>query len=96
VGLLKAEPATSAIHPTLQGKGGVGKSVVANILAQYFRHHGKHVFCIDSDPVNQTFSQYAELGAEHLALIRNGRIDSAGIDVLIDRLSGRGWNPPRR
>ena len=36
--------------------------------------------------MNQTFSQYAELGAEHLALIRNGRIDSAGFDVLIDRL----------
>jgi len=84
--MLKAEPATSAIHLTLQGKGGVGKSLVASILAQYFRHHGKEVHCIDSDPVNQTFSQYAELGAEHLALIRNGRIDSAGFDVLIDRL----------
>jgi len=84
--MLKAEPVTSAIHLTLQGKGGVGKSLVASILAQYFRHHGKEVHCIDSDPVNQTFSQYAELGAEHLALIRNGRIDSAGFDVLIDRL----------
>ena len=86
VGMLKAEPTTSAIHLTLQGKGGVGKSLVASILAQYFRHHGKKLHCIDSDPVNQTFSQYAELGAEHLALIRNGRIDSAGFDVLIDRL----------
>jgi hypothetical protein len=83
---LKAEPAISAIHLTLQGKGGVGKSLVASILAQYFRHHGKELHCIDSDPVIQTFSQYAELGAEHLALIRNGRIDSAGFDVLIDRL----------
>lgn len=83
---MKTEPATSAIHLTLQGKGGVGKSLVASILAQYFRHHGREVHCIDSDPVNQTFSQYAELGAEHLALMRNGRIDSAGFDVLIDRL----------
>ena len=77
-------PAT--IHLTLQGKGGVGKSLVASILAQYFRHHGKEIHCIDSDPVNQTFSQYAELGAEHLALMRNGRIDSGGFDVLIDRV----------
>jgi hypothetical protein len=84
--VLKAESTTSAIHLTLQGKGGVGKSLVASILAQYFRYHGKELHCIDSDPVNQTFSQYAELGAEHLALMRNGRIDSAGFDVLIDRL----------
>jgi Mrp family chromosome partitioning ATPase len=28
------------IHLTLRGKGGVGKSMVASILAQYFRHRG--------------------------------------------------------
>jgi CobQ/CobB/MinD/ParA family nucleotide binding protein len=77
---------TSTIHLTLQGKGGVGKSLVASILAQYFRHHGREIRCIDSDPVNQTFSQYAELGAEHLALMRDGRIDSGGFDILLHRL----------
>jgi len=77
---------TSTIHLTLQGKGGVGKSLVASILAQYFRHHGRAIPCIDSDPVNQTFSQYAELGAEHLALMRDGRIDSGGFDILLHRL----------
>jgi CobQ/CobB/MinD/ParA nucleotide binding domain len=77
---------TSTIHLTLQGKGGVGKSLVASILAQYFRHHGRQIHCIDSDPVNQTFSQYAELGAEHLALMRDGRIDSGGFDILLHRL----------
>lgn len=83
-GTTSNHPAT--IHLTLQGKGGVGKSLVASILAQYFRHHGKEIHCVDSDPVNQTFSQYAELEAEHLALMRNGRIDSGGFDVLIDRV----------
>jgi hypothetical protein len=77
---------TSTIHLTLQGKGGVGKSLVASILAQYFRHHGREIRCIDSDPVNQTFSQYAELGAEHLAIMRDGRIDSGGFDILLHRL----------
>ena len=67
-------------------KGGVGKSLVASILAQYFRHYGREIHCIDSDPVNQTFSQYAELGAEHLALMRDGRIDSGGFDILLHRL----------
>src|SRR5579859_3467685 len=54
-GVLKGGPAASTIHLTLQGKGGVGKSLVASILAQYFRHHGREIRCIDSDPVNQTF-----------------------------------------
>jgi hypothetical protein len=81
---MPSNPAT--IHLTLQGKGGVGKSLVASILAQYFRHHSQEIHCIDSDPVNQTFSQYTELGAEHLALMRDGRIDSAGFDILMERL----------
>jgi Mrp family chromosome partitioning ATPase len=54
--------ATPTIHLTLQGKGGVGKSLVSSILAQYFRHRGAEIHGIDTDPVNQTFSQYAELG----------------------------------
>ena len=85
-GGLIAGSAASTIHLTLQGKGGVGKSLVASILAQYFRHNGREIHCIDSDPVNQTFSQYAELGAEHLALMRDGRIDSGGFDILLHRL----------
>jgi len=85
-GILKPGSARPTIHLTLQGKGGVGKSLVASILAQYFRHHGREIHCIDSDPVNQTFAQYAELGAEHLALMRDGRIDSSGFDILLHRL----------
>jgi hypothetical protein len=33
-------PATPTIHLTLQGKGGVGKTLVSSILAQYFRPRG--------------------------------------------------------
>jgi len=79
-------PATPTIHLTLQGKGGVGKSLVSSILAQYFRHRDAEIHCIDTDPVNQTFSQYAELAAEHLELMHDGKIDSRGFDVLMERL----------
>jgi Mrp family chromosome partitioning ATPase len=65
-------PATPTIHLTLQGKGGVGKSLVASILAQYFRHRGAEIHCLDTDPVNQTFSRYIELGADHLARVSHG------------------------
>jgi hypothetical protein len=79
-------PAVPTIHLMLQGKGGVGKSLVSSILAQYFRHRGADTHCLDTDPVNQTFSQYVELAGEHLESMRDGKIDSRGFDVLMERL----------
>jgi adenylylsulfate kinase-like enzyme len=40
------------IHLVLQGKGGVGKSVVASWLAEFLIQRGGPVRCIDGDPVN--------------------------------------------
>lgn len=48
-GGLKAGSAASTIHLTLQGKGGVGKSF-ASMFAQYLRHYGREIDCIDSKP----------------------------------------------
>ena len=47
----------TAIHVSLQGKGGVGKSLIASVLAQYFITQGHRVQCIDTDPVNHTLSR---------------------------------------
>lgn len=75
-----------AIHLTLQGKGGVGKSLVAAILAQYFKSAGRDVRCIDTDPVNRTFAQYAGLGADRLQLRdEHNRIDQRSFDTLMER-----------
>lgn len=81
-----ANAIANTIHLSLQGKGGVGKSLVAAVLAQYLKHKGADVRCIDTDPVNQTFSQYAALGAAHLKLLDQGRIDPRAFDQLMDRL----------
>jgi adenylylsulfate kinase-like enzyme len=64
-----------AIHMSLQGKGGVGKSLIASILAQYLQSRDHKVECIDTDPVNRTFSQYKAVNASRLELLRNGNID---------------------
>lgn len=80
------ELAENAIHLSLQGKGGVGKSLVASILAQYFRDQSLQVKCIDTDPVNQTLAQYHALSSEHLELMRDSYIDQRGLDVLMERL----------
>ena len=74
------------IHLSLQGKGGVGKSLVASILAQYFRGRGRSIQCIDTDPVNRTFAQYSGIDATRLELMRDGSIDVRGFDGLMERL----------
>jgi CO dehydrogenase nickel-insertion accessory protein CooC1 len=49
------------IHMVLQGKGGVGKSFIAAMLAQYKARKGQIPLCIDTDPVNATFHGYKAL-----------------------------------
>jgi hypothetical protein len=82
----RSAASTSSIHLSLQGKGGVGKSLVASILAQYFEHRGRNVQCIDTDPVNHTLSQYKALRPQRLELLREGGIDQRGFDALMERL----------
>lgn len=76
----------TAVHLSLQGKGGVGKSLVASILAQYLANRGHNLRCIDTDPLNQTFLQYKSLQVRHLKLLRDGDIDQRCFDELLERL----------
>src|SRR5215510_6879103 len=77
----------TSVHLSLQGKGGVGKSLVSSLLAQYFRHRkGLTVRCVDADPVNQTLAQYKGLAAERLDLMREGSVDQRAFDGLMESL----------
>jgi hypothetical protein len=78
-----------SVHFVLQGKGGVGKSFVAAILAQYFRSAGKQVHCFDTDPVNATFAQYEGLGADHINVLRRGTINEKQFDTLVEHLCNK-------
>jgi hypothetical protein len=74
------------IHLTLQGKGGVGKSLVASFVAQYFLQRGRKVRCIDTDPVNRTLAQYGALAADSFCLRdEHNRIDQRAFDGLMER-----------
>ena len=44
------------LHFVLQGKGGVGKTVVALLLSQCIEEKGEPVICVDTDPVNASLS----------------------------------------
>jgi hypothetical protein len=79
--------ASASVHLVLQGKGGVGKSLVASILAQYFQpRNGRAVHCVDTDPVNRTLAQYEELRAQPLDLLHDGVVDQRAFDGLMERL----------
>ena len=80
--------AGATVHFSLQGKGGVGKSVVASWLAQYFRSKELCVTCIDTDPVNATLTQFKDLNAEHLNVLKAGGINEKQFDVLVERVCG--------
>ena len=75
---------TRTVHLSLQGKGGVGKSLIASFIAQFYKDHGVRAICVDTDPVNQTFSQYAALGAQHLQLMDGNQIDRRRFDALVE------------
>lgn len=73
------------VHFVLQGKGGVGKSLCAAILAQYLGQNTE-VTCIDTDPVNKTLSNYHALNVQHIQLLDGARIDERQFDALMERL----------
>ena len=84
--LRAARDTVGAIHLTLQGKGGVGKSLIASVLAQYFLRKGVAVRCVDTDPVNRALAQYSALGADWLSLRdEHNRIDQRAFDGLMER-----------
>ena len=75
----------TSIHILLQGKGGVGKSLISSILSQYLLSKGQDVRCVDADPVNQTLSEYQGLAVSCLNLLKEGSVDQREFDLLMER-----------
>jgi hypothetical protein len=70
----------------LQGKGGVGKSLVAVLLAQFLESKGGRVICADTDPVNATFTQYRSLNVAHVDIAEGGNVMQRKFDPLMEML----------
>lgn len=71
----------------LQGKGGVGKSLVCSLLAQYYRSKGLPTVCVDTDPVNATLAGYEAFEAIPLDIMNGGDdVDSRQFDKLIETI----------
>lgn len=72
----------------LQGKGGVGKSFISSLIAQYYHEqrgdNGESIVAVDTDPNNATFSSILSLNVNHLTLLdEHGKFDPRKFDILI-------------
>lgn len=77
----------AAIHLTLTGKGGVGKSWITTALANYCASLEAPLYCADTDPSNPTFSAYKRFAAKHINIMTNEmNIDRSKFDELIETL----------
>lgn len=79
------------VNLTLQGKGGVGKSFVASLLAQHYLSRELPLACFDTDPVNRTFAGYKAFKVETVQLgERPDEINPRFFDNLIEKIVAAG------
>jgi hypothetical protein len=75
------------IHMVLQGKGGVGKSFIATVIAQYKISKGQQPLCIDTDPVNATFHGFKALNVRLLEIMQGDEIQTRNFDTLVELIA---------
>ncbi|MCA8270383.1 P-loop NTPase family protein [Burkholderia vietnamiensis] len=75
---------TNTVNFVLQGKGGIGKSLVGKLLAEWFRKIAAPVKCYDLDQENTTLAHYKALDVTHLSVMKSDRtIDPKQFDLLM-------------
>jgi hypothetical protein len=83
----------NTVHFILQGKGGIGKTLVSTILAQWMAGQDQQPLrCFDTDQENPTFSRYKAMNVRHVPVMTDTRtIDPKRFDALmIDLLEEEG------
>lgn len=87
--MAKKQPKPQA-HFILQGKGGVGKSVTARLLAEYFVDRKLPPVCFDADGNNRTFAAVSAFNAKPLDLEdpeTPDEISTRAFDEMIDDIA---------
>jgi hypothetical protein len=72
----------------MQGKGGVGKSLVSSILIQYLLKRGLSASGCDTDPVNASLARHKSLDVQVINIMDSGDIDPGRFDELIRHIDG--------
>lgn len=76
----------ATINFVLQGKGGVGKSLIASLLTQHYQSRGIETLCFDTDPVNATFAAYEVFKVTKVDVLENGYINPRVFDSMIEAI----------
>ncbi|HEY5800880.1 MAG TPA: hypothetical protein VIT92_11710 [Burkholderiaceae bacterium] len=78
----------NTVHFILQGKGGIGKTLVSTLLAQWIQPKDDlPLRCFDTDQENATFSRYKALHVKHVPVMTDDRnIDPKRFDSLMIEL----------
>ena len=80
------------VHMILQGKGGVGKTVIATLLTEHYKAHDVETVCVDTDPNNATFTSYEAYYVHYLELVDSGNdgddVDPEKFDELVEIVMG--------
>jgi hypothetical protein len=71
----------------MQGKGGVGKSFAATLLAQQMKESGKTPLCIDIDPANATFSGYKALDVKFYEVMEGDDVNPRKFDKVMEAVA---------
>ena len=72
----------------LQAKGGVGKSTVAKLLAQYHISKNRKVYCFDTDPKNPSLVKHDALKVTYSNIMVDNEVDLTALSEWIDSLVG--------
>jgi len=78
------------VHFVIQGKGGVGKSFVATLLAEFLGERIGDLRCFDTDPVNPTFASYTEFGVRRVELFEGSAINAKAFIPLMNYIAQSG------
>ena len=75
------------VHAVMQGKGGVGKTYIASLIAQFLTERGEPVVCLDTDVVNASFRDLKALRVEPVDLFKpdSDEIDVNAMDGMVER-----------
>jgi ribosomal protein S13 len=74
------------IHIVLGAKGGIGKTYVASILAQYAIKNKAPMKVLDLDQSNSMLSRIPSLGAREVDLLSDAKFDSQKMDTLLETM----------
>lgn len=77
-------------HITFAPKGGIGKSLIAALIAQWLRDTAQEPVIYDNDPATATLAAYEGLPVRQLQLLREGVINKHAYDEMFMAMANEG------